>query len=147
VNDAARHCVLFEAQVRDEETVDDVLRGQIDSYDLVHRHVQLVLDREFVLVEFAVGSRISDLPIELLRHHLVEHVARRPMLLDIGPGRAAHQRQNDEDDRGRRGPDNLETGVALDILRLAAGPVAIANHEDHHRDHDRDPDEHDDPED
>src|SRR6202140_4428275 len=69
------------------------------------------------------------------------------MLLDIGPGRAAHNSQGDQDNRGRGGPDDLETRIAFDILRLAAGTGAIANHEDHHRDHDRDPDDHYDPED
>src|ERR1700719_3743051 len=147
VNHAARNGVLLEAQVRDEKTVDDVLRRQIDPHDLVHGDVQLVVHRELALAEFAVGARVGDFPVELFRVHLVEHVARRPMLLDIGPGRAAHDSQGDQDNGGRRGPDHLETRITLDVLRLAAGPGAIADHEDHYSDHHRDPDDHHDPED
>src|SRR5208282_6485920 len=97
--------------------------------------------------ELAVGSRISDFPVELLAGHLVENVARRPMLLDVGPRRAAHQRQHDQNHRRRRSPDYFEARTTLDIFRLAAGPGAIANHERHHRDHHQHPDDHHDPED
>src|ERR1700721_681762 len=115
VNDTARNGVLFETQVRDEKTVDDVLRRQIDPHDLVHRHVQLVVYREVALgAEFAVGAWVRDFPVELFRVPLVEHVPRGPMLLDIGPGRAAHNSQRDQDNGGRRGPDYLETRITLD---------------------------------
>src|ERR1700722_11509207 len=147
VNDTARNRVLLEAQVRDEKTVDDVLRRQIDPHDLVHRHVQLIVHRELALAEFAIGARVSDFPVELFRVHLVEDVARRPMLLDISPGRAAHNCQGDQYNCSRGSPDYLEPRIAFDILRLAAGTGAIANHEDHHRDHHRDPDDHHNPED
>src|SRR6202021_3349977 len=81
VNDTARNGVLFETQVRDEKTVDDVLRRQIDPHDLVHRHVELVVYREVALgAEFAIGARGCDFPVELFCLHLVENVARRAML-------------------------------------------------------------------
>src|ERR1700722_9363608 len=104
VNDTAWNGVLPERQAWDEKAVDDVLRRQIDPHDLVHRHVQLVVYREVALgAEFAVGAWVSDFPVELFRVHLVEHVARWPMLFDIGPGRAAHNSQRDQDNGGRRG--------------------------------------------
>src|SRR5208282_4845081 len=113
----------------------------VDSHHLIHRHVQLVLDHQVVFgAELAVGSRIGDFPVELLSGHLVKHVARRSVLLDLGPRRAAHERQDDQNHRGRGGPYDLEARIAFDILRLAAWTGAVSNQEDHKRYHHRDPD-------
>src|SRR5208283_1790745 len=79
--------------------------------------------------------------------HLVKHVARRSVLLDLGPRRAAHERQDDQNHRGRGGPYDLEARIAFDILRLAAWTGAVSNQEDHKRYHHRDPDHQHDPED
>src|SRR5205814_1877104 len=113
---AARHRVLLDAELRDEEAVDHVLGLEVDEHDLVDGHVHLV-------EEDLVGARVLDLPVELLRRHLDDEVAGRLAHLDPRPCGRGQGREHDEDERGDDGPHDLQRRVAMRVARPAARPV------------------------
>src|SRR5947199_1030961 len=129
------HRVLLEAGARDEEAVDHVARLEQHADRLVDGDVDVVVhDHVVVGVELAVGARVGDLPVELLGGHLDHHVRGRDVLLDVGPGLAADEGEDDEQDGGRDGPRDLERGVAVAVGRPAPVLVAIEHEEDEERD-------------
>src|SRR5438034_4418784 len=128
------HRVLLEAGARDEEAVDHVARLEQHPDRLVDGDVDVVVHDDVVVgVELAVRARVGDLPVELLGGHLDHHVRGRDALLDVGPGLAADEGGDHEQDGGRDGPRDLERSVAVREGGPASVPVAVEDDEDEER--------------
>ena len=112
--------------------MDHVLRGEDHDDRPAHRHVQLVADGEVIRrAELAVRARIRDLPLELLgvNRDRVGVGRNAVAALDLFPVVVAHEPQRDDGDRRNRGPHHLGLGVAVRVVRFAARPPPVLDHE------------------
>src|SRR6202790_3467854 len=143
VDRQTRHRVLFKAHVRNEETMDHVVRPQNQFHFAIHRHVHrsrynIVFRRRVARVEadralptrrrvdqlrlsraeFAIRTRIPEIPRKLHPGYLYLRSARfcRPKTFR-GPDRAAHQIQPDKQDRRQYRPHNFQHVVAVHVAR------------------------------
>src|SRR6266478_9962591 len=142
VNGQAWHRVLLEAHGRNEEAVNHVVSSQdhfrFAAYRQVHRSCNEVVSGcgvggiethgafsaagwvdQFWLgcSEFAIRSRIAEIPLELHSGNFHLHGAslRGPETLGRPDG-TAHQVQSDKEDESKKSPGNLQTIVAVRIM-------------------------------
>src|SRR5262245_25128310 len=75
-NVAARHRILLQPQIRQEKTMYDISGEEMNPHDLVHRHMQIVVELEVILsAKLAIRPRIDDFPVKLLCCYLKLKVA------------------------------------------------------------------------
>ncbi|MNY23640.1 hypothetical protein D3C86_1573140 [compost metagenome] len=138
--DVAGDGVHGEAQGAHAPVVDDVGRRDQDLDDLVGRQHQVgVRDGDLV-----VGVLV--LPEPLVADDLDGQV-RLGRVLDVLHGLVGRDRDRNQDDRGDDGPDDLERGVAVDLLGLSALARAELHQDEGHGDPDPDEDHGGEPED
>jgi hypothetical protein len=118
---AAGQHVLFHAEGRDVEAVDDVLGG--------HRHLDRLPHRDVQLVDLPVALGMLELPHPLLGDgEVLDGVGRRPVDVEEDP-RPPDEHGEADGERHRR-PDDLEhqrhRGVLADLL---LPPPPVAGHE------------------
>ena len=127
----SRNRVLLEAELREEEAVDDVLGAEVDPHRNPHRHVHVV-GRDDVVgsVERSVRPSVPDLPVELGGgdHHLLVGLGNLP--LDPIPSRAARDRQEDQDDSRHDRPDHLDPRVSVRVGGAHALTLPVAEGEE-----------------
>src|SRR5437899_457453 len=71
--------------------------------------------------KLAIRAGVRELPVELLGGDRHDEVGRRHRHLDLRPRGDAEEGQDDEDQRGRDGPRDLERRAAVGIARAPAG--------------------------
>src|ERR671915_371389 len=66
-NRSPRDGILLEAQVRNEQAMNNISRPYVYANDLVRRHMNIVVELNVIFTaQFAVRPRIGNLPIKLL---------------------------------------------------------------------------------
>ena len=130
---SARHDVVLDPERRDEEAVDDILRGQHEAHRLADRNVQGV--------DFALAAGVLDFPHPLLADDENLEVSRRRLVQPDVNLRAPHE-EPEKGDQRRRGPADLENPALLGrIGARGAAAAAIAHAEPEHQPEHQDEDQ------
>ncbi len=126
----ARHRVLLDAKLGEEEGMDHVLAVEANDDLRADRKMELIERQDVVgCVELSVRARIADVPGELLRGDLELHRVFGHALLDLGPDAPREQGEDDADDRWNDRPDDFEPVVTVGVVRSPAFPMPVADQE------------------